>query len=114
MTEAQRTPHPEEPAEGQESGGVYKISERMRQMGGPECKIVVLGHLQRGGNPTARDRILASRLGAGAVDALLEGKTDVMVGEVNGEVSYCPLEETFSKRHPIDRRTIDLAKVLAI
>ena len=101
-------------AEGQESGGVYKIAERMKQLGGPECKIVVLGHLQRGGNPSAKDRILASRLGAAAVDALLDGKSDVMVGEVNGAISYCPLDDTFTKKHIIDRGSIELAKVLAI
>lgn len=101
-------------AEGGEPGGVYKISERMKQLGGPECKIVVLGHLQRGGNPSARDRILASRLGAGAVDALLAGRSDVMVGEVNGEIAHCPLEDTFTKKHAIDRGAIELAKVLAI
>jgi 6-phosphofructokinase 1 len=101
-------------AEGGESGGVYEIAKRMKTIDGPECKIVVLGHLQRGGNPSARDRILASRLGAAAVDALVAGKSDVMVGELNGEIAFCRLEETFENRHPIDHRTIELAKVLAI
>lgn len=101
-------------AEGQEAGGVFKIAERMHQQSGAECKVLVLGHLQRGGNPTARDRILASVLGAAAVDALIAGKSGVMVGEVNGQVAEVPLVETLGKKHPIDRKVIELAKVLAI
>lgn len=101
-------------AEGDVAGGVFKIAERMKARGGQEVKVVVLGHLQRGGNPTARDRILASTLGAAAVEALLAGKRDVMVGEVNGVAETCPLEETFTRKHPFNRATLELAKVLAI
>ncbi len=101
-------------AEGDVAGGVFKIAERMKTLGGQDVKVVVLGHLQRGGNPSARDRILASTLGAGAVVALLEGKRDVMIGETNGALSFCALEETFTQKHPFSRETLELAKILAI
>ena len=101
-------------AEGKESGYVFKIAERMSQQGGAECKVLVLGHLQRGGNPSARDRILASVLGAASVDVLLAGRGGVMVGEVNGQVAEVPLSETWTHHHSIDRKVLELAKVLAI
>lgn len=55
-----------------------------------EARVTVLGHIQRGGSPTAKDRILASRLGAAAVEALVGGASGVMVGEVEGEVDLTP------------------------
>jgi 6-phosphofructokinase 1 len=75
-------------------------------------KVSILGHIQRGGSPTVRDRVLASRLGAAAVDALLAGKTDVMIGEVAGQVTYIPLEETWKTRKPVPPYLAELASIL--
>ncbi len=79
-------------AEGDDEGGVIKIADRFQKMH-PEydIKTLVLGHLQRGGSPTANDRILASRLGVAAVDAILSGNFNVMAGMHNNKIIYTPL-----------------------
>ncbi|MFN8259550.1 MAG: 6-phosphofructokinase [Chitinophagales bacterium] len=79
-------------AEGDDAGGVMEISAKFKQMH-PEydIKTLVLGHLLRGGNPSANDRILASRLGVAAVDALVEGNHNVMAGIHNNRVIFTPL-----------------------
>ena len=100
-------------AEGDEEGGALEIARKVRELGGVECRATILGHTQRGGNPTARDRILASELGAAAVGGLLEGELGKMVGRVNGEVVLTPLRETWTKKKPLDQRLYELALTLA-
>jgi 6-phosphofructokinase 1 len=100
-------------AEGDEAGGVFPIAQQVWERLGLEYRICVLGHTQRGGSPTARDRILASRLGAAAVDALVDGKTGYMVGEVKGEITFIPLRETWERRKELDSKSLKLVKVLA-
>jgi len=100
-------------AEGDEVGGVFSIAQQVWERLRIDYRVSVLGHLQRGGSPTARDRILASKLGAAAVDALANGKTGYMVGEVKGEIALTPLKETWEKRKELDNNLISLAKVLA-
>jgi 6-phosphofructokinase 1 len=100
-------------AEGDEAGGVFPIAQQVWERLRIDYRVSVLGHLQRGGSPTARDRILASKLGAAAVDALANGKTGYMVGEVKGEIALTPLKETWEKRKELDNNLISLAKVLA-
>ena len=100
-------------AEGDEVGGVFSIAQQVWERLRIDYRVSVLGHLQRGGSPTARDRILASKLGAAAVDALANGKTGYMVGEVNWEIALTPLRETWEKRKELDNNLISLAKVLA-
>ena len=78
-------------AEGEHEGGAFDIAEKVKARTGFEARVTVLGHIQRGGRPTARDRILATKLGAYAVDAVAEGKTDVMAGEVRGDLVLTPL-----------------------
>ena len=79
-----------------------------------DVRVSILGHLQRGGSPSARDRILASRLGVGAVRALQEGQRNVMVGIKNDEVVYVPFTNAIQKVKPIDRELIDVLAVLSI
>jgi 6-phosphofructokinase 1 len=98
--------------EGDELGGALGISKRIEEKYGMSSKVSILGHIQRGGSPTVRDRVLASRLGAAAVDALLAGKTDVMIGEVAGQVTYIPLEETWKTRKPVPPYLAELASIL--
>lgn len=100
-------------AEGDEVGGVFPIAQQVWERLRIDYRVSILGHLQRGGSPTARDRILASKLGAAAVDALANGKTGYMVGEVKGEIALTPLKETWEKRKELDNNLISLAKVLA-
>jgi 6-phosphofructokinase 1 len=71
-------------AEGQKPGRAYDLAESLRKKAGLDAKVCILGHQQRGGTPTAIDRILASRLGAKAVELLIAGDSDCMVG-VNGD-----------------------------
>ncbi len=98
--------------EGDELGGAMGISKQIEDKYGLSSKISILGHIQRGGSPTVRDRVLASRLGAAAVDALLDGKTDIMIGETAGEISYVPLVETWNHRKPVPHYLTDLASLL--
>lgn len=101
-------------AEGQKPGRAYDLAEAIRKKSGFEAKVCILGHQQRGGSPTATDRILASRLGAAAVETLLQGECDVMLG-VNGEnivkVDFATAIKT-EKRTPA--AILKLASVLAL
>jgi 6-phosphofructokinase 1 len=100
-------------AEGEHEGGAFAIAEKLKAKTGFEARVTVLGHIQRGGSPTARDRILATKLGAYAVEAVLEGKTDVMVGEVSGRLQITPLEETWTKKKSLDPFLLKLIPALA-
>jgi 6-phosphofructokinase 1 len=101
-------------AEGDEAGGVFRVAQQVWERLRVEYRICVLGHIQRGGSPTARDRILASKLGAAAIDALASGRTGYMVGELEGKISFTPLRETWEKRKELDNNLLQLARVLAI
>jgi 6-phosphofructokinase 1 len=100
-------------AEGEEEGGAFSLAEKVKGAAGYDYRICVLGHIQRGGTPSARDRILASRLGVAAVEALLEGQANVMVGEIHGRISFTPLKETWEKRKSVDDELWRLSKVLS-
>jgi 6-phosphofructokinase 1 len=80
-------------AEGQTAGGAFAIAEQVRPLIKLNYRVTVLGHVQRGGTPSARDRLLASRLGIGAVQALIEGKTGHVVGEIDGDVRLTSFED---------------------
>jgi 6-phosphofructokinase 1 len=99
-------------AEGDEYGGAQKLADDFRNRTNIQVRVTTLGHIQRGGSPTARDRILASRLGAAAVQALLDGETSVMVGEIRGDVVLTPMRDTWEKRSEISRELLELAEYL--
>jgi 6-phosphofructokinase 1 len=86
-------------AEGDELGGAFKTAERVAGLVSVPYRVVVLGHIQRGGSPTARDRIIASMMGAQAVDALAGGRTALMAGMWRGEVREVPLAEVVKHTH---------------
>ena len=98
--------------EGDELGGALGISRKLEERYGVPSKVSILGHVQRGGSPTVRDRVLASRLGAAAVDALVNGRSDVMIGQIGQEVSYVPLEQTWTDRKPIPTYLTELSTLL--
>lgn len=79
-----------------------------------DIKVTILGHLQRGGAPTYFDRVLASRMGIAAVEGLLQGKTDVMVGIRNNQMVYNPFHEVIGHTHEIDPESLRIAKILSI
>ena len=100
-------------AEGDEGGNATEVAAKLEARG-IESRVAVLGHLQRGGRPTAADRNLATRMGAACVSALREGRTGVMVGIVNDEVVYTPFEEAVDKKKPVNRSLVELAIELAM
>ena len=100
-------------AEGQKVGRAYDLAEQIRRKAGFDSKVCVLGHIQRGGAPTARDRILASRLGFAAVRALQQGLSDVMVGVQGGQVVPVKFKDCLSKKRRVPQELIDLAHLLA-
>jgi 6-phosphofructokinase 1 len=89
-------------AEGKTPGISFEIAREVGERLSFEARVVVLGHLQRGGPPTMRDRVLGSLLGAAAVEALLEGRSGCMVGEIGGDLVCTPLDETWRKKKPLD------------
>lgn len=90
-------------AEGEETGGAVNVAKQLAPLTGYEMRVVILGYLQRGGTPTAADRLLATKLGAYAVDLFTQSATGVMVGEVGGILCATPLSETWSKKKPLDK-----------
>ncbi len=83
-----------------------------RERLGFDLRMTILGHVQRGGNPGAYDRILASRLGSAAVEAMARGETGVLAGMVKSEVTLTPLKEVVTHKKQIDLRLFELAKLL--
>src|SRR3954469_3401202 len=81
---------------------------------GFDLRVTRLGHVVRGGIPTAADRVLATRLGAAAVEALAQGKQGVLVGIIKGDVAATPLSEVAGKMRPADASLLELARVMAI
>jgi 6-phosphofructokinase 1 len=101
-------------AEGDDAGGVFKIVEKIRQkVPTIDPRMVVLGHIQRGGSPTAKDRILASRLGAAAVQGLIDRQANVAVGVVNDQVHFVSLKDAVEKKKPVNEALLELAEVLS-
>lgn len=102
-------------AEGDDFGGAKelqaKVQERFPML---DIRSAILGHIQRGGSPTCADRILASRLGYAAVDALRVGQTQVMAGIVNGEIVYTPFEKAIKENVCLSKDMIDMIRVLAV
>jgi len=99
-------------AEKEEPGVTFEIAEEVHRVLGLETRVCILGHIQRGGSPTARDRVLASKLGAAAVKALWEGKEGYMVGEMKGKVVHVPLKDTWEKFKGMDPELEELASLL--
>jgi len=95
-------------AEGETAGGAFAIAERVHEQIKLEYRVTVLGHVQRGGTPSARDRVLASKLGITAVRALAEGKTGHVVGEIDGEIRLTPFEELTEDKKPAPLALLDL------
>lgn len=98
--------------EGDELGGALELSRQIEGRYGLSSKVTILGHIQRGGSPTVSDRVLAARLGAAAVDALMEGATDVMIGLHKGDVVQVPLERTWEQRKKVPGYLVDLSTLL--
>ncbi|MFT5143436.1 MAG: 6-phosphofructokinase 1 [Rhodothermales bacterium] len=102
-------------AEGDELGGAAKVAEVLKadhSFDHVDLRVCILGHTQRGGSPTARDRVLASRLGVAAVDALVEGHYNVMVGMQDGEVHLTPSRNVWGRKKSINYELLRLIELL--
>ncbi len=100
-------------AEGEKPGRAYDLSEAIRKKSGFEAKVCILGHTQRGGAPTALDRVLASQLGAKAVEVLQNGQCDLMVGIMKNEVCLVPHGDIAQNKKAIDLKLVKLAQILS-
>ncbi len=102
-------------AEGEEAGNGAQIAEKIRNMVETELdmRVTTLGHIQRGGVPTAYDRILASRLGLGALEGLMDGQKNVMAGIINNELVYTPFRDTIRLPKPINEDLLRMVKILS-
>ncbi|MCP4642128.1 MAG: 6-phosphofructokinase, partial [bacterium] len=101
-------------AEGDDAGNAIDIAKEVGEISDfKDCRVVVIGHLQRGGTPTAFDRILASRMGLRAVEALMEGETGKMVGVSANHVVLRPLSEAWECRTQFDPSFLRVAHILA-
>ncbi|MFC1845797.1 6-phosphofructokinase [Chloroflexota bacterium] len=101
-------------AEGNEIGHTMQIADYVKLRLKVNCRACILGHLQRGGSPTARDRVLASKLGIAAIDGLLNGREGHAVGERKGEIVYIPFRETWENRKEVDHKFLASSRVLAL
>lgn len=101
-------------SESPKCGAIYYADRVKKEFPNFDVRVSILGHLQRGGRPSARDRILASRTGVGAVEALLQGQRNIMVGVRNNEVVYVPLSEAIRSDKPFDMKLIKVLDELSI
>ncbi len=92
----------------------WELGEELRERTGFETRVTILGHIQRGGSPSAFDVVLASQMGGRAIETLLEGKSDQMVAFVNQNVIPKPLEEAYGEGRPFNMELYELANQLAI
>jgi 6-phosphofructokinase 1 len=100
-------------AEGDEFGGAQELSRLLlTKIPGLETRVTILGHVQRGGAPTCNDRLLSSRLGYAAVQALLVGKKNEMAGLINGEICFTPFDQCVKTRKPFPDDMMQIVDVL--
>ena len=100
-------------AEGDDAGGAFSVAQQVWERLKTDYRVCVLGHVQRGGSPTARDRVLASKLGAAAVNALVKGMSGYMVGELKREIAFTPLRQTWERKKELDNNLLRLVRVLS-
>ncbi len=102
-------------AEGEKSGGAFAIAEQVKEeFEEYSVRVSILGHIQRGGKPSAYDRVSASTLGYEAVQALLDDQKSVMVGFHNGEVDLVPFRKVIKLKKSVDPQQLEMADVLSI
>jgi 6-phosphofructokinase 1 len=88
-----------------------KVKEAMPYL---DVRVTIIGHVQRGGAPTAQDRMLASRLGIACVKGLLAGKRNVMAGIINDELVFTPFAETISRKKSIGTEFMEMMEILSV
>ena len=102
-------------AESEITGGAMHYAERVKnEYPQYDVRVTILGHLQRGGRPTAHDRIIASRMGVASIEALMEGQRNVMIGIENDQIVYVPFTKAIKNDKPIDRELVNVLNELSI
>ncbi len=101
-------------SESPKCGAMYYADRVKKEFPEFDVRVSILGHLQRGGSPTARDRILAGQTGVGAIEAILQGQRNVMIGIRNNEVVYVPFSEAIRSDKPFDKKLIKVLDELSI
>lgn len=102
-------------AEGDDEGGAYEVAAKVKEkLPFFETRVAIIGHLQRGGSPSCMDRVLASTLGFEAVNALLSGKKDVMIGQIDKKTSFIPFEKATKYHQEINKNMLSMARILSI
>lgn len=102
-------------AEGDANGGAYEVARKVNQRYSQyETRVTVLGHIQRGGVPSCWDRVLASRMGVAAVEGLIKGHKDVMIGIINDKEEYVKLNDAISQKAQPNAEEMRIAKILSI
>jgi len=101
-------------AEGDDFGGAYNVAKAIKE-DHPlyDIRVTVLGHIQRGGSPSAFDRVLASQLGAGAINALLNNHRNAMIGIINKDIVLTPFDQAIKHNNKINMSLLELAEILA-
>ncbi|MBN1338279.1 MAG: 6-phosphofructokinase [Bacteroidales bacterium] len=101
-------------AEGDDAGGALEVAAKVKEKYQfYDTRVTILGHIQRGGSPTANDRILAGTLGYAAVNALAEGETGVMIGVINKNITYTPFEKAIKHHKNIRSDLLKMARILS-
>lgn len=102
-------------AEGEKLANIYELAEQtQKEFPDYDIRVAILGHIQRGGSPSCADRVLASRLGYGAVVGLMEGQTNVMAGMRSNDIVYTEIEEAIKKHNEINKDLLLISEILAI
>ncbi|UCG28051.1 MAG: 6-phosphofructokinase [Bacteroidales bacterium] len=102
-------------AEGDDEGGAFKIADKVKEdFKDYDVRVIVLGHIQRGGSPSARDRVVASRFGYAAVEALLDDQKSVMVGLQNDEIALVPFRKAVKLHKEVNKNLLEIADILSI
>lgn len=103
-------------AEGDQNGSVYNLERQVQERFGDryETKVTILGHVQRGGRPTCNDRVLASRLGVSAVEALMDGKKNIMIGTRNKKINFTDFDKATKQNPKMDEELIRVANIISI
>jgi len=101
-------------AEGEEFGGAQEVAKVVKQaLPKADVRVCILGHIQRGGAPTCQDRLIASHMGYYAVESLLVGRSNVMVGVINNKIHYTPFDKAVKEKQKIGQEWIKIVKILA-
>lgn len=102
-------------AEGDDAGGAIQIAEKVNaRFAHYDARVTILGHIQRGGSPSCLDRVLASELGVAAVQALLDGKSQVAIGRVDKKIVHTPFVKAIKHHNEINKQLLDLVEILSI